>query len=61
MNGRRTMLLVAALALLSIAGIVGMLLADGAWDGCFLALTALPLIVGSWRVHTLRKTTGKST
>ena len=43
-----------ALALLSAGGIVGMLLADGPWDSVFLLLTALPLVIGGWRVYALR-------
>jgi len=37
---------IALLALVSITGIVGMLLGDGAWDWLFLALAALPLLIG---------------
>lgn len=42
-TGRRTMGLVLVLALLSIGGLIGMLLAGGGWDLAFFALTALPL------------------
>lgn len=44
-TARRTMGLVLVLALLSIAGLIGMLLAGGGWDLAFFALTALPLAV----------------
>ena len=40
---------VLALALLSVAGIIGMLLVDSGWDWAFFALAALPLAVGGWR------------
>jgi len=48
-NGRksgsaaRTLGLVLVLALLSIGGLIGMLLAGRGWDLAFFALTALPL------------------
>jgi len=35
------------LALVSILGIGGMLLADGIWDWLFLGLAALPLLLGA--------------
>ena len=50
-NGHRTgsaaptLGLVLVLALLSIGGLIGMLLAGGGWDLAFFALTALPLAV----------------
>lgn len=40
---------VLVMALLSVAGIIGMLLVDSALDWVFFALTALPLVVGGWR------------
>lgn len=48
MSGR-TYALVAALALLAIAGIVGMLLSESAWDAAFFAMAACPLAFGAWR------------
>lgn len=54
MKARRTLLRISALALLSAAGIVGMLLADGVWDALFFMLAALPLLVGGWRAAALR-------
>lgn len=45
----RTLRLVLGMALLSVAGIIGMLLVDSALDWVFFALTALPLAVGGWR------------
>jgi len=48
MTGARAMWLVVALALVSVAGIVGMLLAESGWDGLFFAMTALPLAAGLW-------------
>lgn len=48
---RRPLLRVTALALLSIAGIVGMLLTDGIGDALFLALAASPLVVGLVRLR----------
>lgn len=47
-DGRRTMRRVVALALLAMAGIIGMLLVENAWDWLFLAMAALPLGVGAW-------------
>ncbi len=55
-GGRRTMRLVVALALLAMAGIIGMLLVESAWDWLFLALAALPLGVGAWCWRTQRRT-----
>ncbi len=55
MTGRRTLALVLLLALAAIAGIVGMLLAEGGWDLLFLAMTALPLLVGGWRWRAQRR------
>ncbi|WP_165797374.1 hypothetical protein [Solimonas fluminis] len=49
MRARKTLWRVLAMALLSVAGIIGMLLVDSGWDGAFLALAALPLAVGGWR------------
>lgn len=49
MMGQKTLRLVLVMALLSIAGIIGMLLVDSGWDWAFFALTALPLAVGGWR------------
>ena len=48
MTGARAMWLVVALAAVSVAGIVGMLLAEGGWDWLFFAMTALPLAAGLW-------------
>jgi len=48
MTGARAMWLVVALALVSVAGIVGMLLAESGWDGLFFAMMALPLAAGLW-------------
>jgi hypothetical protein len=44
-SSRGTLGLVLVLALLSIGGLIGMLLAGGGWDLAFFALTALPLAV----------------
>jgi len=44
-SATRTLGLVLMLALLSIGGLIGMLLAGGGWDLSFFALTALPLAV----------------
>lgn len=49
MNGRNTLRGVLVLMLCAIAGIVGMLVAEGIWDRAFFALTALPLVLGGWR------------
>lgn len=49
MNGRRTLTLVLVLALICIAGIVGMLLSESALDWLFFAMTAAPLLIGAWR------------
>ncbi len=49
MSGVKNLRLVLVMALLSAAGIIGMLLVDSAWDWVFFALTALPLAVGGWR------------
>lgn len=38
-----------AMALISMSGIVGMLLVEGAADVGFFLLAALPLVVGVWR------------
>lgn len=54
MSGR-TYALVAALALLGVGGIVGMLLGDGAWDAVFFAMAAAPLAFGAWRYWRLRR------
>lgn len=54
LTGRLAMSLVIALALLSVAGIVGMLLVDGgAADGVLFLVAALPLAAGYWlhRAH----------
>ncbi|MDM4772712.1 hypothetical protein [Solimonas sp. SE-A11] len=50
-DGARSQVLkrVLVMALLSVAGIIGMLLVDSALDWVFFALTALPLVVGGWR------------
>lgn len=54
MSGR-TYAVVAALALLSVGGIVGMLLSEGAWDLLFFAMAAVPLAFGAWRQRRLRR------
>ncbi len=47
MTGQRAMVAVLTLAVLSIAGIVGMLVVEsGAWDGALFAVAALPLVAG---------------
>lgn len=46
MSTRRTIGGVLLLMALCIAGIVGMLLTEGAWNAAFFALAALPLVVG---------------
>ncbi len=55
MNARKTLSLVVAMALLSVAGIIGMLLVESAWDWAGFALAALPLMVGGWRWRALQK------
>lgn len=60
MTGARALAVVTALALLAATGIVGMLLAGGAADVAFFAMTMLPLIVGgacAWRFRN--RNTGK--
>ncbi len=54
MTGARAIWLVLALALLALAGIVGMLLADGGWDWLFFAMLLLPPAVGAWQWWRLR-------
>lgn len=44
------------LAVCSAGGIVGMLVVDGLLETLFLLLTALPLLLGSWRAYALRDT-----
>lgn len=53
MTGRHALGLVIVLALLAMAGIVGMLLAIRCWDGLFFLMTAAPLILGAglWTQH----------
>ncbi|MGB3394347.1 MAG: hypothetical protein WA956_11075 [Stenotrophomonas sp.] len=51
MTGARAMWLVVALAAVSVAGIVGMLLAESGWDWLFFAMAALPLPAGLWFRH----------
>ncbi|MGO1068790.1 hypothetical protein [Lysobacter sp. CA199] len=46
---------VLAMAAVCMAGIVGMLVADGIADTAFFVLAALPLAVGLWRWHRRRK------
>lgn len=46
---------VVVLASVSIAGLVGMLVVDGALDSAFLLLAAVPLLVGGWRAFALRR------
>ncbi|WP_187775671.1 hypothetical protein [Luteimonas suaedae] len=55
MKGRQTLLLVTLLALACIAGIVGMLLAEGAWDWLFFAMAASPLAAGGMRRAATRR------
>jgi len=53
-TGQRAMTLVVVLAVLAVAGIVGMLLVDGgASDGGLFLVAALPLAAGGWlyRAH----------
>lgn len=53
MTGARALIVVALLALLSIAGIVGMLLVeDGLADGVLFLIAALPLAAGYWLRRT---------
>lgn len=47
--------LVLVMALLSVAGIIGMLLVDSALDWVFFALAALPLAIGGWRYAEQRR------
>lgn len=54
MNGRKALWLVVLLALIGIAGIVGMLLVGGIWDSALLLLAATPLLLGGWRAWTMR-------
>jgi membrane protein implicated in regulation of membrane protease activity len=57
MNGRRTLLLVVALALLSAGAIIAMLLVDGgAFDRLLFVVAALPLAYGFWRWRAERRT-----
>lgn len=52
MNVSYSLRSIVTLMLLSAAGIIGMLLADGAWDWVFLALASLPVLLGgygAWR------------
>lgn len=49
-----TLQLVLVLALISIGGLVGMLLAEGIWDWVFLCCSMLPLVIGGWRWVSLR-------
>jgi len=46
MTGARALAALTVLALVAAIGIVGMLLAGGAADAAFFAMTALPLVVG---------------
>lgn len=43
---RGPLIRIALLALASAVGIVAMLLVDGAWDWLFLAVAALPVMIG---------------
>ncbi|HET8880741.1 MAG TPA: hypothetical protein VFM56_01075 [Solimonas sp.] len=57
MSGRRTLLLVVALALLCAGAIIGMLLVDGgALDRLLFVVAALPLAYGFWRWRAERRT-----
>lgn len=55
MKGRHTLLLVMFLALACLGGIVGMLLAESAWDWLFFAMAALPLAAGGARRAATRR------
>ncbi|MFT3762235.1 MAG: hypothetical protein QM761_06405 [Pseudoxanthomonas sp.] len=59
MTGARAIWLVSLLALVAIAGIVGMLLAGGGWDWLFFAMAALPPAVGGWCWWRLRGGAGR--
>ena len=50
MSRTRPILFATLLASLSVIGIVGMLLADGATDAAFLALAAVPVVLGLVRL-----------
>jgi hypothetical protein len=55
MKGARALAAIAWLALAGIAGIVGMLLTEGAWNAAFFVLAALPLLAGlRWRLAAAR-------
>jgi len=57
-TGARALTLVVLLALLSVAGIVGMLLVEGGVaDGALLLIAALPLAAGYWLHRTRGGTT----
>ncbi|WP_242113273.1 hypothetical protein [Luteimonas aquatica] len=55
MNGRGSLSLVLVLALICMAGIVGMLLGDGVLDAACFAMAAVPLLVGLWRWRAARR------
>ncbi len=54
MKGRRTMRLVLTLALLSVGGLIGMLVATNDWDLAYFLLSALPIVVGGWCAWLMR-------
>lgn len=55
MSGRRALTLISVLALIGIAGIVGMLIARGpVADSLLLLAAALPLGYGWWRYRAMR-------
>lgn len=49
MSGPARLVLLLILAALSASGIVGMLLVNSNWDYLYLALAAMPLLLGIWR------------
>lgn len=58
MSGRQSLAAVfaapAVIAMLSLIGLVGALLGDGAWDAVGAALTALPLVAIAWALALRR-------
>lgn len=49
MNPGKRLQALMLMALVVIAGLIGMLLAEGPLDQLFLLLASLPLILGGWR------------
>ncbi|WP_269791072.1 hypothetical protein [Stenotrophomonas sp. Iso1] len=47
MTGKRAIIVITSMAILSIIGLIGMLVAEGGWDVCFFLLAILPLVVGA--------------